>query len=165
VSGITSLAPDPLLRFADEGPAWLGGGAYGVEGGAAGTVALLLSTLFVWRTRLLTPTPELREYTDGEIPNPDAQGPPSVVPAPDARPRVHLVYLRPDGLLLTKKPSADWREIQDEHPDYMTSLGPFDEDELVEFLTHEYGPDDARWAFTREQIRDFMSSDATVLKS
>jgi membrane protease YdiL (CAAX protease family) len=162
VSGITSITPDPVLRFADEGPAWLGGGAYGVEGGAACTVALLLSTLFVWRTRLVAPTPELREYTDGEIPNPDAAGPPRVVPSPT---RVHLVYLRPDGMLLTKQPAADWRELQSAHPDYMTSLGPFDEDDLVEFLTNEYGPDDSHWGFTRTEIRDFISSDATVLKS
>lgn len=164
VSGITSLAPDPLLRFADDGPAWLGGGAYGIEGGAACTVALLLSTLFVWRTRFVTPTAELREYTDGEIPNPDAQGPPSVVPKPDARTRVHLVYLRPDGLLLTKKSYAGWREIQDEHEDYMTSLGPFDEDELIEFLTNEYGEDDRRWGFTREEVRAFMKSDGMTVR-
>ena len=72
VSGITKLTPDPLLRFADSGPVWLGGGAYGIEGGAACTLVLLLSTLFVWRTRLLSATPELRQYTDGENPNPDA---------------------------------------------------------------------------------------------
>lgn len=71
VSGITKITPDPLLRFADAGPHWLGGGAYGIEGGAACTLALLLSTLFVWRTRLLAATPELRQYTDGENPNPD----------------------------------------------------------------------------------------------
>lgn len=81
VSGITALTPEPLLRFADEGPAWLGGGDYGIEGGAACTLALILSTLFVWRTRLLKPTPELRQYTDGENPDPDALGPPSIVPA------------------------------------------------------------------------------------
>ena len=162
VSGITSITPAPLFRFADEGPAWLGGGAYGVEGGAAATVALLVSTLFVWRTRLVAPTPELREYTDGEIPNPDAEGPPSVVPT---RPRVHLVYLRPEGMLLTKKHAADWRVLQDEHTDVMTSVGPFDEGGLVEFLSGEYGPDEGRWGFTREQIRTFMSSDETVLRS
>ena len=70
VSGITKITPDPLLRFADAGPAWLGGGPYGIEGGAACTLALILSTLFVWRTRLLRATPELRQYTDGENPNP-----------------------------------------------------------------------------------------------
>jgi membrane protease YdiL (CAAX protease family) len=71
VSGITTITPDPLLRFSDAGPFWVGGGGYGIEGGAACTLALLLSTLFVWRTRLLKATPELRHYTDGEIPNPE----------------------------------------------------------------------------------------------
>jgi membrane protease YdiL (CAAX protease family) len=72
VSGITQLAPAPLLRFTDAGPHWLGGGSYGIEGGAACTLALALSTLFIWRTRLLSATPELKEYTDGEIPNPES---------------------------------------------------------------------------------------------
>lgn len=71
VSGITRIAPDPLLRFSDAGPEWVGGGAYGIEGGAACTLAIILGTLFVWRTRLLTATPELRQYTDGENPNPE----------------------------------------------------------------------------------------------
>jgi hypothetical protein len=71
VSGITKITPDPLLRFADSGPAWLGGGPYGIEGGAACTLVLILSTFFIWRTRLLAATPELRQYTDGENPNPE----------------------------------------------------------------------------------------------
>jgi membrane protease YdiL (CAAX protease family) len=71
VSGITKLAPAPLLHFADAGPHWIGGGPYGIEGGAACTLALVLSTVFIWRTRLLSATPELRQYTDGEIPNPE----------------------------------------------------------------------------------------------
>jgi uncharacterized protein len=70
VSGITQITPDPLLRFADAGPAWIGGGPYGIEGGAACTLALLLSTLFIWRTRVVSATPELRHFTDGENPNP-----------------------------------------------------------------------------------------------
>ncbi|HEX8501099.1 MAG TPA: CPBP family intramembrane glutamic endopeptidase [Pyrinomonadaceae bacterium] len=72
VSGITKIAPDPLLRLTDNGPAWLGGGAYGIEGGAACTLALVAATLFVWRTRLLKADPDLRQYTDGENPNPTA---------------------------------------------------------------------------------------------
>lgn len=78
VSGITKITPDPLLRFSDTGPSWLGGGGYGIEGGALCTLALVLSTLFVWRTRLLAATPELRQYTDGEIPNPET---PHVTPS------------------------------------------------------------------------------------
>jgi len=71
VSGITRITPDPLMRLTDAGPAWIGGGAYGIEGGAACTIAIIIGTLFVWRTRLLHATPELRHYTDNEIPNPE----------------------------------------------------------------------------------------------
>ncbi|HYH86030.1 MAG TPA: CPBP family intramembrane glutamic endopeptidase [Pyrinomonadaceae bacterium] len=69
VSGITKITPDPLVRFADNGPAWIGGGAYGIEGGAACTLALLLSILFIWRTRFVSATPELKRFTDDENPS------------------------------------------------------------------------------------------------
>ena len=72
VSGIKGITPHPLLSFADAGPAWLGGGAYGIEGGAVCTLALALATLFTWRTGLLKADPELKRYTDGENPNPQA---------------------------------------------------------------------------------------------
>jgi len=55
VSGIERIAPAPLLHAMNAGPAWLTGGAYGIEGGAACTIALLISTLFIWRTKLFTP--------------------------------------------------------------------------------------------------------------
>ncbi|HEV2762896.1 MAG TPA: type II CAAX endopeptidase family protein, partial [Pyrinomonadaceae bacterium] len=64
VSGLKMLSRDPLVQAADRGPAWLTGGDYGVEGGAICTVALLLSTLFIWRTRLLRADPELKRLTD-----------------------------------------------------------------------------------------------------
>lgn len=70
VSGITRITPHPLFHFKDAGPEWIGGGAYGIEGGAACTLAVVLGTLFVWRTRLLSATPGLRQYTDHENPNP-----------------------------------------------------------------------------------------------
>lgn len=66
VSGIEKLTPAPLLRATDLGPAWLTGGAYGIEGGAACTIALLASTLFIWRTRLVSPTEEMLRLTDRE---------------------------------------------------------------------------------------------------
>ncbi len=68
VSGIERLTPAPLLRATDLGPAWLTGGAYGIEGGAACTVAILLSMLFIWRTRLVAPTEEMLRLTDQENP-------------------------------------------------------------------------------------------------
>ena len=54
VSGIDQLAPAPLLHAMNKGPDWLTGGAYGIEGGAACTVALLISTFVVWRTKLIS---------------------------------------------------------------------------------------------------------------
>ena len=53
VSGIDRLAPAPLLHAMNTGPDWLTGGTYGIEGGAACTVALIISTLVVWRTKLI----------------------------------------------------------------------------------------------------------------
>jgi len=55
VSGIERIAPAPLLHAMNLGPDWLTGGSYGIEGGAACTVALLVSTLVIWRTKLFTP--------------------------------------------------------------------------------------------------------------
>lgn len=66
VSGITRIAPEPLLRATDSGPAWLTGGEYGLEGGAACTLVLLLSTIFIWRTRLVSADEELKRMTDEE---------------------------------------------------------------------------------------------------
>jgi membrane protease YdiL (CAAX protease family) len=77
VSGIEKLTPEPLLRAVDLGPAWLTGGSYGIEGGAACTIALLASTIFIWRTRLISPTEEMLRLTNEENPK---QKPPEVMP-------------------------------------------------------------------------------------
>jgi membrane protease YdiL (CAAX protease family) len=68
VSGISDLAPHPLLRGTDLGPAWLTGGSYGIEGGVACTIALIVSTLFILRTRLVSATPEMKTLTSQENP-------------------------------------------------------------------------------------------------
>jgi len=52
VSGIERIAPAPLLKGLNLGPDWLTGGAYGIEGGAACTAALLVSTIIIWRVKL-----------------------------------------------------------------------------------------------------------------
>jgi uncharacterized protein len=54
VSGIERIAPAPLLHAMNAGPDWLTGGAYGIEGGAASTVALIFSTIVIWRTKLVS---------------------------------------------------------------------------------------------------------------
>ena len=68
VSGINDLAPYPLLRGTDLGPAWLTGGSYGIEGGLACTITLIVSTIFILRTRLVTATPEMKTLTSQENP-------------------------------------------------------------------------------------------------
>ena len=70
VSGINDLAPHPLLHGTDLGPAWLTGGSYGIEGGLACTITLLASTLFIWRTRLVSATPEMQLLSSQENPLP-----------------------------------------------------------------------------------------------
>lgn len=72
VSGM-NLVSHPLFRGSDTGPEWLTGGNYGIEGGIAGTIALVLATVLTWRTRLVSATPELKKLTSEENP---------VVPSP-----------------------------------------------------------------------------------
>jgi membrane protease YdiL (CAAX protease family) len=67
VSGL-SLSGHPVVRSIDRGPEWLTGGSYGSEGGAACTLALLVSTIFIWRTQLVFATPELVRLTSEENP-------------------------------------------------------------------------------------------------
>jgi membrane protease YdiL (CAAX protease family) len=73
VSGITEIAPYPLLHGTDLGPAWLTGGDYGIEGGLACTIALILSTFFIWRTRWIAASDEIWKLTSQENPAQQAQ--------------------------------------------------------------------------------------------
>lgn len=57
-----------LIAANDTGPFWLTGGSYGIEGGLAGTIAMLLFTIFTWRTSLVSATPELLKLTSEENP-------------------------------------------------------------------------------------------------
>lgn len=78
----------------------------------------------------------------------------------------HLVFLRSGGMLLVKKPQADWRQLQNEYGDYMTSLGPWSEAQILGYFPLDYGQDDAGWPFRRRAITEFMrSSDSLVLES
>jgi hypothetical protein len=69
VSG-ANLVSHPFLAANDTGPFWLTGGSYGIEGGLAGTIALLLFTIYTWRTSLVSATPELLKMTSEENPYP-----------------------------------------------------------------------------------------------
>ena len=67
ISG-ANLVSNPLFKAADQGPEWFTGGSYGIEGGLAGTIALVVATVFVWRAPWLKATPELKKLTSEETP-------------------------------------------------------------------------------------------------
>jgi membrane protease YdiL (CAAX protease family) len=67
VSGL-KFTSHTLFTANDLGPAWITGSSYGIEGGLACTIALALSTLFIWRTKLVSATPELLKLTSEENP-------------------------------------------------------------------------------------------------
>ncbi|HET6980143.1 MAG TPA: type II CAAX endopeptidase family protein [Pyrinomonadaceae bacterium] len=67
ISGI-DLVSNPLLRAEESGPKWLTGGSYGIEGGVACTISLIIITIFLWRTSLVSATPELLKMTSEENP-------------------------------------------------------------------------------------------------
>ena len=67
ISGL-QLVSTPLIQTQDNGPKWLTGGSYGIEGGVACTIALILFTAFLWKTRWLSATPELKQMTSEENP-------------------------------------------------------------------------------------------------
>ena len=85
VSGLTRLAPNPLLRGTDLGPSWLTGGAYGIEGGVACTIALVISTIFIWRTKLVSATEEMTRLTSQELPRVQVERIPTLISDPEAR--------------------------------------------------------------------------------
>lgn len=66
VSGIERIAPAPLLKALNVGPDWLTGGAYGIEGGAACTAALIISTLVIWRAKLFSRA-DVSDETTGSV--------------------------------------------------------------------------------------------------
>jgi hypothetical protein len=46
----------------------LTGGSYGLEGGVAAMISLAVVTIFVWRTSIVSATPELKKLTSEENP-------------------------------------------------------------------------------------------------
>ncbi|MGI8918762.1 MAG: CPBP family intramembrane glutamic endopeptidase [Pyrinomonadaceae bacterium] len=73
VSGITKVAPNPILIGSDLGPAWLTGARYGIEGGVACTIALVISIIYIWKTGLVSPDENLKRLTSQENPVSDSQ--------------------------------------------------------------------------------------------
>lgn len=71
---------------------------------------------------------------------------------------LHIIYTETQ-VLLSKRAYASWTEIQDEYDTYKTSLGPWDEEDVIDFLAEEY-TDIAPPA--RDQVGAFVSSNDVV---
>jgi uncharacterized protein len=68
VSGLKQLTPSPLLHSIDQGPTWLTGGNYGIEGGISCSIALIVSTLIIWFLPNLKADKEMLSLTSKENP-------------------------------------------------------------------------------------------------
>jgi hypothetical protein len=68
VSGLSELASAPILRVSETGTEFVTGGDYGIEGGIACTLALIISTAFIWFLPFLRPTEEMMILTSQENP-------------------------------------------------------------------------------------------------
>jgi hypothetical protein len=67
--------------------------------------------------------------------------------------QVTIVHTR-RGMFLTKKHYDSWRDAQDEFADYMTSLGPYSVEELIDYLDIEYP---SSKPFERIEIEEFIA--------
>jgi hypothetical protein len=67
VSGMRISSPS-LFTGSDLGPRWLTGGSYGIEGGVAATIALVIAIIIVWKIRSVRPDPEMLLLTSDENP-------------------------------------------------------------------------------------------------
>ena len=59
VSGLTDITTAPLFKEIDHGPVWLTGENYGIEGGIATTIALIISTAAIHFLPILIPSDEM----------------------------------------------------------------------------------------------------------
>lgn len=66
VSGLQKIVPAPVWQATDSGPEWLTGGRYGLEGGAACTLALIISIALIYFLPILRPTEEMLALTSEE---------------------------------------------------------------------------------------------------
>jgi membrane protease YdiL (CAAX protease family) len=58
----------PLLISSGADPVWLTGGSYGIEGGVAATVALIIAIVVIWRAPWLRVSPEMNDALSERTP-------------------------------------------------------------------------------------------------
>ena len=50
---------------------------------------------------------------------------------------LHIIYTETE-MLLSKESFPTWREIQDRYAEYKASLGPWEHDAVIDYLTFDY---------------------------
>lgn len=50
---------------------------------------------------------------------------------------LHIIYTETE-MLLSKESFPTWREIQDRYAEYKASLGPWEHDDVIDYLTFDY---------------------------
>lgn len=74
VSGWKVITTAPLLKEIDRGPTWLTGENYGIEGGIACTIAIVVSTAAIYFLPILKPSKEMLALTSAEYGVPASAG-------------------------------------------------------------------------------------------
>ena len=64
-------------------------------------------------------------------------------------------------MILTKVAFSNWRAVQAAYNDYMASLGPFTDEELLDYLAVEYPVDPP---FEEAALDGFLASDTRELR-
>ena len=75
----------------------------------------------------------------------------------------HYIVLDHD-VALSKRNYRGWPDIARDWVDFKTSLGPWSEQDLVEYFEEDFGEEDA-WPFSRSVIAAFYASDQKTIRS
>lgn len=73
---------------------------------------------------------------------------------------LHIIFTK-EEVLISRKPYASWREIQEEHDDYMASLGPWKAAAVASWLAEEYSD---LIPSAKEQVEALLSNEQVVRK-
>lgn len=71
---------------------------------------------------------------------------------------LHIIYTD-SNVVLSKKKYDEWIQIQEDFPDYKTSLGPWSLGEVIDYLDDEY---DNLLPSASIQVNEFLNSSVTV---
>ncbi|MCG8577021.1 MAG: hypothetical protein MI810_19225 [Flavobacteriales bacterium] len=74
---------------------------------------------------------------------------------------LNLIFLRGGDVLLSNKSYKDWKEIQDEYEDYMTSMEFDSLEELSDFIQFEYQLSAKR---AKSELQKLTTSSQTTVK-